>query len=567
MRGKMVGLIGLAALGCFLVWGIGPAEPPPEAGPESRSSQELEPVAETSVLLPPPVVEERRPGRGLRVRVLSLGAGPIAGVLAGLGQGDVRREGRTDEHGYAVFEDLDPGPAVLGAVIAPGHEPAPPRAVEIPQEGWALVEIRLEPQLRLRALVLRFDGKPAEGAELLVDEVRAGRADARGGLRFSARLGARVTARHPEHGEATAVVDPAAAAARFFALRLVPPGAGGLEGVVLDELGAPVLGATVRARAGHGPPFSTVSGEAGRFAFAVPDGGYEVRAADSDGRSASVANVVAPAAGLVLRFAPGATLDGEVRSDGAVVPRFVVRWASEGTPGSERQVYAEDGRFSIPHLPAGPVTVDVEAEPGAATVRTVLPEGGRGFVSVELEGLAAVEGVVRDADTAEAIAGAVVRLEGRAGLGRGPSVTTGPDGSFRLAGLRPGRRSVAASAEGYRTRIFSALELDSNDTAPLSAELRRSVKPRGLELVGVGAVMGFEDGALVVSRVVEGAAAEGQLPVGSRVLAVDGRPVTELGLDGAIQAIRGEPGTPVQLSVDLGSGPTLITLLRRRVEM
>lgn len=53
-------------------------------------------------------------------------------------------------------------------------------------------------------------------------------------------------------------------------------------------------------------------------------------------------------------------------------------------------------------------------------------------------------------------------------------------------------------------------------------------------------------------------------PDGS-VITVDGRSVAETGFGPAIQAIRGEEGTSVQLSVRAGDGVRLVVVPRRRI--
>lgn len=49
------------------------------------------------------------------------------------------------------------------------------------------------------------------------------------------------------------------------------------------------------------------------------------------------------------------------------------------------------------------------------------------------------------------------------------------------------------------------------------------------------------------------------------MITVDGRSVAETGFGPAIQAIRGEEGTSVQLSVRAGDGVRLVVVPRRRI--
>ena len=74
-----------------------------------------------------------------------------------------------------------------------------------------------------------------------------------------------------------------------------------------------------------------------------------------------------------------------------------------------------------------------------------------------------------------------------------------------------------------------------------------------MDLAGIGAVLAAQGDGLAVAQVIPGGgAAEAGLRRGDVVLQVDGRPVTELGMGGAVDAIRGPEGTVVTLRVRRG---------------
>ena len=89
-----------------------------------------------------------------------------------------------------------------------------------------------------------------------------------------------------------------------------------------------------------------------------------------------------------------------------------------------------------------------------------------------------------------------------------------------------------------------------------------------MELAGVGVQFAPRGEALrIVAVVPGGGAAEAGLQVGDEILAVDGRPVSELGMEGSVQAIRGPEGSTVTLRVRRGPGgtPSEVTVARRLV--
>jgi carboxyl-terminal processing protease len=73
----------------------------------------------------------------------------------------------------------------------------------------------------------------------------------------------------------------------------------------------------------------------------------------------------------------------------------------------------------------------------------------------------------------------------------------------------------------------------------------------------------------VMEAVEGGSAGEAGLSAGDKILRVDGTPVTEIGFEGAIERIRGRPGTTVQLSIQKhGSGETVeLSIPRRKVRL
>jgi membrane-associated protease RseP (regulator of RpoE activity) len=146
--------------------------------------------------------------------------------------------------------------------------------------------------------------------------------------------------------------------------------------------------------------------------------------------------------------------------------------------------------------------------------------------------------------------------------------TTGADGAFTLAGL-PRRVSVWVAAAGHHARILGGVEVPPGATVgPEEIRLRpvaEGEEPR-TELAGIGAVLAARGDGLAIARVIAGGgAAEAGLSPGDLVLEVDGQAVAELGMGGAIDAIRGPEGTVVVLQVRRGDATLEVRVPRRLV--
>ena len=102
---------------------------------------------------------------------------------------------------------------------------------------------------------------------------------------------------------------------------------------------------------------------------------------------------------------------------------------------------------------------------------------------------------------------------------------------------------------------------------PLDIDLSPTAKDEdpSVELTGIGAVLAAKDTALVIGVVVPtgGAAAAGLAP-DDAILAIDGVPVTDLGFQRAIDAIRGPEGTFVTLRVRKHGASTAVDVVVER---
>ncbi|HEX6767311.1 MAG TPA: carboxypeptidase regulatory-like domain-containing protein [Polyangiaceae bacterium] len=212
------------------------------------------------------------------------------------------------------------------------------------------------------------------------------------------------------------------------------------------------------------------------------------------------------------------------------------------------------------------------------TVTTGAEDEPPASVEIALAAGATLSGSVLSADKSVPIAGARVSLESAIGRASSPvpliqSTDTDARGEFSLAGIAPGRRSVIVAASGYHRNVVGGLEVPPEPGAALAPVVVRlsplaQGEPQGVELVGIGLTLRPEETWLRVERVVPGGTAEqAGFVVGDHILAVEGVAVAEIGMDGAIQRIRGPEGTTVSLLIQRvnAAQPTVVVVPRRRV--
>jgi hypothetical protein len=236
------------------------------------------------------------------------------------------------------------------------------------------------------------------------------------------------------------------------------------------------------------------------------------------------------------------------------------------------------GRFEIRDLPPGPVTVTASA-PGhvpSAEVEATVPEPpGVAEVEIRLGQGGRVTGRVTDRTTGQPLPGARILLEGDGGsppslLDPGASAVAGADGSFLLSGLPIRTVSLHVAADAHHARIVTGIDVpDGGVAGPVEVKLTpvaEGEEPQ-VELAGIGAALARRGRtALRITSVVPGGgAAEAGLGPGDEILSVEGRPIGELGLAGAVDLIRGPEDTRVRLVVRRGDAPPAEVWVWRRL--
>jgi 5-hydroxyisourate hydrolase-like protein (transthyretin family) len=566
------------------------ARAPAALPPMERSAQSAAPAAAKSG-------PDRPAGGALEGRVLSSATGrPIAGAELTFQRDDGASTVRSDVDGSYRFAPEGPGHYRLAAAEADGFLPFAPAWGRSPLHATLLagvvlrgIDIKLVPATDYRVLVVDADEQPVEGALVQLRAVRESGlallppAPARSGPDGVAIL------RLPEEAWVDASKGSATGSAylwlqerlsRRVKVTLVAtapprpptPGARPLAGRVVDaRTGAGVEGARVELREelhgaeqGKMSPGSATSGADGAFTIAE---GFPVpllATAEASGYQRLTDFKVAAGVEPVLPLVPfDCRLAGRVTDarSGAPVMSFVV---SLRRPAGPLQTQLEvtrafidgDGRYELAQLQPGAAVVVIAADGYAPSEAAVTLASGLGKVDAALRAGASVSGTVLDAKTKAPLAGARLEVEGARAEGQAPvrrvGAQTDDAGRFTLLGLGDEPMSLVVSAEGHHARILALQGLPREGSGPeqqvLLTPLGEGEEPK-LELTGIGAALEPRGDELEITALLPGGAAQAGLLRRDRVLAIDGRPVQELGFEGAMSAIRGPEGSTVVLKV------------------
>lgn len=618
-RQALAALAGIALAALLALWSFsgggsrdpppsGPAAAPPPAGGASSPVAAPAPPGAVSAELPAPrgafegAVRSRATGLGLPGAEVTFSRGGAAASVRSAADGTFR------------FEPPEAGRWQLAAASAPGHAPF------APEWGHSPVTFDARPGERVRGIALfllpvrPYDGRvedpsgqPVPGAEIRVVGSSTGDrallpssertvSGPDGAFTLPAPDDATLEARHPGFTPGRSAIDLAARSSRRVVVKLGPAatraGPTTLAGKVVAD-GVPVEGALVSARlllrGGPGSAEGPVAAQAtsdvdGAFSLQDLGPGRHLLRAAREGFTQPRAVVARPGEDVTIELARGGALAGSVRdaSSGNPLPAFRVEVRRGGRGfrllvGTATVVDAS-GRFEIRDLPPGPVVVrasapghlpspDVEAtipeHPGVAEVDLRLGQGGR------------VAGRVIDRATGQPLPGARIALEGDGGseptlLDPGATAIAGADGSFLVSGLPPRTVSLHVAADGHHARIVTGIEVpDGGLSGPVEVKLTPVApgeEPR-VELAGIGAALERRGrGALRITFVAPGGgAAEAGLLPGDEILSVEGLPVAELGLAGAVDRIRGPEDTRVRLTVRRGEAPAAEVWVWRRL--
>lgn len=563
----------------------------------------------------PPVkfsVDETTDFGTLEGRVVDRTSGEgIEGARITLDHGDGAHAVITESDGTFVFEAPAAGRFEISMVNAEGYFPYAPDwgqqpVVFVARPGQRISDIVFELSAARIVVVEVVDpeGKPVAGAEVEILGAGSGgssslplqrkfQTDEAGHAPVPVPEGGLLEARRDPFAPGRARVDEGAIVSRMLRVQLGPPGSGTTEsrsvsGRVVMPNGDPAPNAVVYTRTASDlrPNASTRADRDGLFGLTGLDAGrYDLRA-ELDGYAGAVQkNVEAGTTDVVLTLSLGGRLRGRVldASTGSPVAAFTISVAEKVGPieignYDSKSVYDSEGRYEITGLAGGTYRVSVLAQ-GYSFARPQdvrIPDQGIEVVDFSLRRGGRLTGVVISSEDGEPIPHALVALEGEIpGQGWESDAAT-PDyrtatnarGAFEIDGIPPGSHSVWVAAGRYNRKIQSGITISEGiETGPITIEL--SPAPEGeashTEMVGIGLVLRARGEYLVVLNVIEGSGAEevGIVP-GDKVQAVEGQSVVALGMDGAVQSMRGPEGTSVSVTVVKEDGAVQTLLVPRR---
>lgn len=504
-----------------------------------------------------------------------------------------------------------PGSYRLATVAAPGFLPFAPEwdqstvVVEVvPERKVGGVTVFLFPAVDYTGTVVDHGGTPVAGAKVRLlgnpsgEQVLEGlptewTTDAKGTFAFHAPDDSMFEAeRRGIRGRA--VLDGDAQLTHQLVIQLGAAQANDLsiDGRVVDTAGAPVVDVQVSAdpvaQPGGGGAaisanadlkriggFATTDAD-GKFALHGLDDAFYALTATADGFAPAWHEAVHGGAhDVTITVDAGKPLAGTVKTkDGDVVAAFTLlviqRDGAARNVVIARSIVNAEGKFAV-RVADGTYDL-VAAPPGWAPSPPTTADAGDTTIALVVTAGATISGTVSSARDGSPIQYARVNRESTGG---GASVqpanagtVTDAAGHFALTGVPPGPVSLAIGAGEFNPKIESGLvATEGMALGPLAIALTPlDGGPPKLELVGIGVKLVPDGDALRVDGLVPGGAAEGAgVVVGDRLSAVDGAPVTELGMDGAVARIRGVEGSPVTITL-LRDPPVDLTVIRRKLK-
>jgi RNA polymerase sigma factor (sigma-70 family) len=611
----LAALLMLAALG---TWKLATRHPEPTVtaanasagGSASRSNRPLAPgpareAPAKRLELPRAVVETiDAPGGVLAGRVINWSTGEgVAGAELTLGGDDGAVSLRTDGDGAFELAAPRPGAYTLTTIAAAGFLPYAPEYLHSPvraqlDRGVAIrgVKLYLFPAVDYHGRVVDGTGAPVRGARVRLlgtpeqaiyrlatewTSDKDGRFDfhapdgavfeaTRGSQRGWAELDGKVALSH----QLTIVVGDALARDASIA------------GTVTDQDGHPVADVLVTAM----PTWGTVHGphapRAGGTAVTGSDGAFKLESLDRDAYDltgeaegfapTTLREIKGGSHGVQLVLDNGAPLAGAVANTaGNPVPEYTL--LAYRRDGAQRELVATrtiadpQGRFEL-RVSKGNYEL-VAAAMGWAPSSPTTAASGSHDVKITVSTGGTVRGIVHSAITHEPLTYARVMHQSVAGgasaLPANTGTVTRADGTFELTGIPTGPFSLSVAGGGYHEHIESGLvSHDDGVIGPLSVDLTPIApgEQPGIDLVGIGTQLSAERDDLRVERVYDGSGAQAAgIITGDKIIAVDGVPVVDLGLDGCISRIRGVEGTTVAITLRRSQGAVTLNVARRKL--
>jgi len=344
---------------------------------------------------------------------------------------------------------------------------------------------------------------------------------------------------------------------------------GKISGQVVDAFGAGQDNALVVAYQHDEVVARTTSDGAGRFSLdGLGDSAHTVVASHRGWVPATAEAVRVGTADLLLTLGRGGRIVGSVREkeSGKPVVAFSIvaiqhKGAVERGESITSSFFSGDGHYELTGVAPGRYSVVAIAQDRARSDEQKIElinftsEMRADFV---LARGASLKGRVVDAASNQGLAGARVSLENPFGADTSmplpvvASAATDASGAFSLSGLSPGTCSLFVTAEGHHSRVVPGVPIDPDQSQPVTIDLT-ATKPgeaSSIESAGINAAVEARGDQLLISRISPGGAAElAGIKNGDIIVRVAGVAVADLGMQAAVERLRGPPGTTVVVTL------------------
>ncbi|HEY5947949.1 MAG TPA: sigma-70 family RNA polymerase sigma factor [Kofleriaceae bacterium] len=559
---------------------------------------------------------DRLPGQGrVAVEAVPAEGGVVSGRVINWSTGDgvagaevtfTSRAGattvRAGKDGSFELAPPAPGRFSLTTIIAPGFLPyapelehSPVHLVLAPKQAVRGLTLFLFPALDYFGTVVDVSGSPVAGAKVRLADPPAGEqtlekivtewtTDKQGKFVFHAPDNSVFEAsRGGKRG--WAILDRDVATTKKMTITIGDAAArdASIKGKTVDATGAPLADVLLTA-VPEDPPGKPAVPRSVAFATSGPDGAFVLDGLDRKAYTL-VAEVdeFAPVRkehvnggtqAVIVTLDEGQPIAGVVRDpDDKPVPAYTLlvtrRQGMVREIVTTRSVIDPRGHFEV-RVTKGDYELLVSAT-GWAPSAPAAVSSGTTDVKIKLGSGATLQGLVVDVDNGAPLAYARVSLEGVGGGASAQPANAGTvtrsDGTFELAGIPAGPFTISVGAGDYNPRLEGGLvATEGGVLGPIKISLKKLAEgetPK-IELVGIGVQLSADGDALRVGMVVpeSGAAAAG-IVVGDHIVAIDGVPVTTLGMDGAVSRIRGVAHTTVAVSIKRGEQTIPLVVERR----
>ncbi len=311
-----------------------------------------------------------------------------------------------------------------------------------------------------------------------------------------------------------------------------------------------------------------LTGEDGKFTIhGLVKGSYTVVVDGAKSASRAEQKGVNTGDTVTIQLAPLGTLNGHVTSNGSAVTAFDL--TCKGPTGPvERSFATADGSYTLDHLAPGAYACNVNSDGGAGSGSVTVPTD-TATLDLTLAVWGQITGTVVSAFDGSPVPGLNAIPDDSNGqrmteviMGNGP--VTDANGHFVVDRLQAGTNklmifSPTATMTPLATAPYTLAAGQHLDIGSIKV-----VPPRQGDAGTLGMSVANQNGSVVVSSIKPGGPADAAgLVAGDMILTIDGRAVTQLGVDPAVQFLSSGSigiGTTVQLGLARGGSVTLTSI-------